>query len=532
MSSSSDKNIIFYDITMGIDDEIYPCSRVEIKLGLNRIPEFGITIQQSKNLFKTSDDSKVAKVELEDINTLASSVQNKMTEASLEPSIALFTENKKKNGKCESFNISTIDLYPTSCQIIMDSSGMLGCSIIAVPSIALMHLFNPKVYLTNADLRIADTYFKESHTNDAFYVRMMDSSDVENIDSSTSVMDCVVKLIDTAISKYQVSDSASNKDQLQSIADLNKTIWERVKPILENSSDAKFLNGDIGSIPADMAHAIFNTLHSDIFDHGFSLLSNIFNYVCKDFYLWYSPGYINGNTVELDDIFISEAYVNIKDEKNIGNLTVISDKIIASLGNIIANMAYPNQVAVSVPVDQNIENTIFNTTKCADAIELARGVYPESASSNKAGVVYEYAAPNWFIPTYPIYDTATKNKKLNLNKDETDANSISRTPNIETNPANEQTKKAIQASNDALSKLAKNEFYKMVLQNSFASVQGFAYGKSGSNVAVGNAVKVGSIKVNNLFKGILSEINIDITPFSQSTNLKFTGVSFADANLP
>lgn len=467
----------------------YKCVSASVSCILNRPIAVTATV--------CSGDTDGSILTTKDIMDLGKTMQSKIFE---DPSVG---DLQLRMYDGESSEISYSKLVVTSCDIVASTSGGLIASISATSPDILVDLVDPSLYMKFIDLNqemynIASDY-KGSKSQDHFWVWQLKNTGGNNASVAKRVLD----LVSNAKNQYQISSVGLSKGTLAALESqkgINDSFFRYARQFLTKSDDTTaILNGN-ANINDTVSRAIDNTIASCIFDRGGGIFSKLLNQLSSEFLLWYIPNHKTGDM----GIFKSWDYEG-SDQTEL-SLPVTTAKL--SVGRALGNDLPPTIVVAESPVivEQNKITNGYTTWISAS--------YPEKAEE-KLGRVYNLEAPGWFSVGYTV------GVDSNTTTDPEAARNPSQT--IETaNKAIKQAEKNIKSSNETLSYLARQEFFKYKYSTSVAGL--VCPFMSNIDADIGDFVQVSARGGGKLFKGILSTVSHNLSAGNLSTELGFTRV--------
>ena len=466
----------------------YKCVSAQVSCMLNRPIIVNATV--------CSGDTDGGILTTDDIMNLAKEMQAKIFEDPSEGDLQL----SMSDGESGTLNYNRLII--TSCDVVAATSGGLMATITATSPDILADLVDPSVYMKYVDT--ADVMFKTasdykgSKAQDHFWVYQLQDKGGNNL----SVANKLLKLLENAKDKYRFREEGlteGTKAAVNSQKAINNSFFRYVRQFLRESDDTtRVLNGK-AEINDTVNRAIYNTLAHNMFEIGGGVFSKLLNYITSEFLLWYIPNHKTG------EIGILKNWDYEGSDMQTISVPISTAKL--AIGRALGNDLPPTLVVAESPL-------VFTQHEIAENYSAwISGSYPEKAET-KLGKVYNIQAPRWFSVGQDVSPNKPANK-LNVGRNPSQT--------IETaDKAQKQISKNAKSSNQALTYLAKQSFFKYKFGTSVAGIT--CPFKSNIDANIGDFVQVNAEGGGKILQGILSTVTHNLSTGSLSTELGFTRV--------
>ena len=236
-----------------------------------------------------------------------------------------------------------------------------------------------------------------------------------------------------------------------------------------------------------------------MFEIGGGVFSKLLNYITSEFLLWYIPNHKTG------EIGILKNWDYEGSDMKTISVPISTAKL--AIGRALGNDLPPTLVVAESPL-------VFTQHEIAENYSAwISGSYPEKAET-KLGKVYNIQAPRWFSVGQDVSPNKPANKlKAGRNPSQTTETA---------DKAQKQISKNVKSSNQALTYLARQSFFKYKFGTSVAGIT--CPFQSNIDANIGDFVQVNAEGGGKILQGILSTVTHNLSTGSLSTELGFTRV--------
>lgn len=487
--------------------ETYPIQTAQIHAGIGAILSFSITVS-------TSDAKEGGTYTISMIRELAAKMQKQ-----------IYSTPKQGNVKLSlsGYGDGSVSVEGVAISVALNAttSGGLSCTIVAAGNDSLMDMANFGVwtqYLNSERVQQYVASVNKIHPSSKVYVNLLPYDVQRNTSMPVAqriqlLLNCGAKYA-TELNRTTGLNSEMTK-AFNSMHEVNIAAAKMIGPFLSRSQKTTKLFNDEVNINEVTAKLVMEGLHESLFEQNYSFMAAILA-ICGDYRLWYVPRLSNkGN-----GILINQKY---GDEATDGTINLYSNSFSFNCGGTWNSKPPCKIVTIKAQMSSDAKSEPVTTLKTPYS-RLAAASYPEKPY-RQFGTSYIYDAPGWLsLPVLELDQSkAISDKTINDLKGGTTTAASRDYKNIaKTAQASVQAiKKNIDSNVDILKYLAKKTYCRTILQPSTATINGPFNGRISAEP--GDMVTVNVKPGSKLVSGIVSDINISVSPTQSTVSINIMG---------
>lgn len=491
----------------------YTICSASVSASINSVITFSITIT-------SSDAVDGGTLTVTAIRQLAGKAQDAIYQQPKEGNVKLTVAGYKGN-------TLTVEGILTHVNCYANTDGGLSLTLSAMGNDALLNNIDYNLYTDYIDVQTAaKEIFQNAETVKDGNVYCLALPVSQREATGDSVAKRILNLVEIAEAKWKTfSNLDEQPEAIKAAVDIlgkyNGAALDDVKRFLKRSDKTTKLFDGVCKVNEATSNQVMNGIHTLLFESGNNFLDAIMA-ICGQYDLWYVPKLKEKGTGYLENTKYGV-------EKSNGTLNVHTKSFNYTSGS--SWNSRPACIGVVMTSQAYIGAAEGLTNNQTFASRTLVGVYPEKQTKAK-GALYVLKAPGWVtlpllsgIESGTVSDGASKQfKGGKLGKKGRQTSELKTKKEI---CATKQKPNVDNASN-ILSYLAQKEYYRILLSPSTATIQGAFSGMP--SVEVGDRVNVRMATGGQILNGILSGIDISLTP--TASEVTYTVIGATISNVP